>query len=150
MSQLDHPDANPTSVPPPFIPVLADKKSRFINYVVDYLMMGVVIFVLVAVAGIIGGEAAIQKIESIPNVLLSIAVILLYYVTLETMLGRTVGKMVTKTRVVDNWGNHPEFSQILVRTLSRMIPFEQFSVLFGKGRGWHDSLSRTCVVQESK
>jgi uncharacterized RDD family membrane protein YckC len=62
------------------------------------------------------------------------------------MTGRTLGKLITRTSVVDAEGRRPTFKQVLGRTFSRIIPFEPFS-FFGKdARGWHDSMSNTFVV----
>jgi uncharacterized RDD family membrane protein YckC len=50
------------------------------------------------------------------------AVALIYYVALESTLGRTVGKMVTGIRVVkDTTGQPPGVGAALVRTLLRII-----------------------------
>jgi len=70
-----------------------------------------------------------------------------YYLVCETTWQRTLGKLVTKTKVVDRQGNKPSFPKILGRSLARCIPFEAFSFLFGGYPiGWHDALSKTLVV----
>ena len=49
-------------------------------------------------------------------------VLLLYYVLMEGLLGRTVGKMITGIRVVDEaTGNRPGVGAVIVRTLLRLI-----------------------------
>jgi len=49
-------------------------------------------------------------------------VVVLYYVLLEGLLGRTVGKMITGIRVVDaGSGGRPGLVSALVRTLLRLI-----------------------------
>ena len=68
-----------------------------------------------------------------------------YYVILEGMTGRTLGKLITGTKVVNERGEPPSFGQILGRTFSRFIPFEVFSFLAEDGRGWHDSVPGTYV-----
>lgn len=75
-----------------------------------------------------------------------------YYATFESLTGRTLGKLVTRTRVVSASGGPATLRQILGRSLARQIPFEAFSFLVGSGRGlppvgWHDSLSGTRVVR---
>ena len=75
----------------------------------------------------------------------------IYVLTLEHLLGATLGKLITGTRVVDERGGRPTFGQIVGRTLCRFIPFEPFSVLFatdGQVRGWHDRIPRTYVVRK--
>lgn len=69
----------------------------------------------------------------------------LYHSSLETVFGKTVGKMITKTRVVDEGGDKINFSEAAVRSLCRFIPFEAFTFL-GSGLGLHDRLSKTRVI----
>lgn len=79
-----------------------------------------------------------------------IGAMLLYYIAMEGCFGFTVGKLVTGTRVVNEQGSKPRWSQVVGRSLARFIPFEAFSVLFSnenERRGWHDSLSKTYVVR---
>ena len=75
-----------------------------------------------------------------------------YYLMFETIWQRTIGKMVTGTKVVGLDGEKPGFVTLLGRTLARFIPFEILSFLSaGKypTKGWHDSLSHTLVVPKN-
>ena len=67
----------------------------------------------------------------------------LYYFIFELTIGQTIGKMITKTIVVniDN-GERPNFTRILIRTISRLIPIDFLSYLF-LYNGIHDILSKT-------
>lgn len=69
-----------------------------------------------------------------------------YYLISEYIFNTTFGKIITKTTVVGKHGL-PTFSEILIRNLTRLIPFDSFSIL-GKSKmnAWHDSLSKTTVV----
>ncbi len=70
-----------------------------------------------------------------------------YYLLCESLWQKTLGKVITKTKVVDREGKKPSFLKILGRTLARHIPLEQLSFLFSSYPvGWHDSLSKTLVV----
>jgi hypothetical protein len=51
--------------------------------------------------------------------------------------------------VVDENGNKPEYQTIMIRSLCRLIPFDALSFLGATSRGWHDSISRTYVVQKN-
>jgi uncharacterized RDD family membrane protein YckC len=44
-----------------------------------------------------------------------------YFPVMEALFGRTVGKFVTRTRVVNAAGGRPSFGQAIVRTLFRLI-----------------------------
>ena len=67
----------------------------------------------------------------------------LYYFIFELTNGQTIGKMITKTRVVNiGSGKKPNFLRILIRTVSRLIPIDFLSYLFSVN-GIHDILSKT-------
>ena len=72
--------------------------------------------------------------------------VLLYYIGFEAVTGRTVGKLVTGTQVVNTNGALPTFGQVVGRSFVRLIPFEPFSFIF-LDRGWHDHWSGTRVVR---
>jgi uncharacterized RDD family membrane protein YckC len=70
-----------------------------------------------------------------------------YYIIFEGISKRTLGKLITGTIVLsDNTFQSPNFKQIVIRSLSRLIPFEPLSLLANRPCGWHDTLSRTIVV----
>lgn len=69
-----------------------------------------------------------------------------YYSILEASTGRSIAKYITKTKVVNYKGETPDFGTILLRTLCRFIPFEPFSFLGSDASGWHDTLSKTKVI----
>ena len=71
---------------------------------------------------------------------------ILYYFIFESVSHRTLGKYVTNTKVVMQNGDEPSPRAILLRSLCRLIPFDAFSFLGRDGKGWHDSLSNTYVV----
>ena len=61
--------------------------------------------------------------------------------------GRSLGKLITGTMVVNENGSLPTSNDFLKRNFSRIIPFDAFS-FFG-ARGWHDSWSNTKVVKRT-
>lgn len=123
----------------------AGKWRRFFNFVIDRFGIVGFGFVIGGVVGVSGWEPGLNFIEEhqiISGLLISIA----YYIILEGMTGRTLGKLITGTKVVNEHGEPPSFGQILGRTFSRFIPFEPFSFFGEDGRGWHDSVPGTYVV----
>jgi uncharacterized RDD family membrane protein YckC len=72
----------------------------------------------------------------------------LYYSITESLFSRTIGKLITKTIVVDINGEKPASGIIIKRSFCRLIPFNHFSFLGGNTRGWHDSISNTYVVNK--
>lgn len=71
-----------------------------------------------------------------------------YYIVFEHFFQKTPGKFLTKSLVIDVYGNKPEIGTNILRNIIRLVPFEAFSCL-GK-RGWHDTWSDTYVVSEEE
>ena len=125
----------------------ASKWLRLLNLLIDYIafwVLGVVVGVVIIY--VFGMENA-HWLEGGSGFAIGIIVPLFYYIIVEGVTGRTLGKLVTGTRVVNGSGGRPSFKQILGRSLARFIPFEAFSFLGDDGRGWHDSIPDTYVVR---
>lgn len=129
--------------------VVATQGKRFVNFLIDQVLLRVFMFG----GGIMFGLIAVQTDMDEPtfNLLalaLGAAIFLLYYIIFEFLFGKTLAKFITGTRVVRADGQPPTMGQIIGRTLCRLIPFEPFSFFGGHGRpvGWHDSLSGTRVI----
>ncbi len=75
-----------------------------------------------------------------------IGTILLYYIFFEGLFGRTPGKLVTRTKVIGKSGEKPNLSEVIGRSLVRLVPFEIFSYMGKRALGWHDRWSGTMVV----
>lgn len=119
----------------------ADAGKRFLNLLID---IGVVIFLIVIFNKIIYHHSIFSYFGLFK--ILDLAVIFAYFYGLENSVGQTVGKMITKTKVVNLDGGKPTTQQMLVRTFSRIIPLEPVLLIGGK---WlHDSLSQTRVVNQ--
>ena len=71
---------------------------------------------------------------------------LIYYTFCEKVFnGYTLGKLVTGTRAVREDGGELTWKNAILRSLSRMVPFEPFSI-WGDGL-WHDSWTKTMVIK---
>jgi uncharacterized RDD family membrane protein YckC len=123
---------------------LAGKGRRFGTLIVDYIGFYLLSMVIGIATGLIFGHRGIAFITAIPQLLVGVIVILAYYIVFEGAWGRTPGKFVFGTVVVDADGRKPPFAKIVKRSLCRLIPFEPFSFL--GDRGWHDSIPDTRVV----
>jgi len=129
------------------VPVAASKMRRFLNYLIDIILFQLVLGFLIGIVGmLLFGDAGMAYIESIPDYLFGIFVLILYYLVFEGVFGITIGKLITGTRIVNEKGLPPSFAQILGRTFLRIVPFEPFSFLGKTGRGWHDTVSNTYVI----
>lgn len=137
----------------------ATKGNRFANYIIDVIFLIVLFFGAVFVVTYI--YYSIAEDTSIVDGLLnegddmnpllerlitSIVLAILYFCLEFFTKGRSIGKYITKTKVVMEDGSLPKIGDYLRRSFSRIIPFEAFSFLGSEGRGWHDTISKTYVV----
>ena len=129
-------------------PAYSDR--RFFNSLVDNLAMFGLSFVFGLVGFAVAGEAFIEKIDSIPDLVYGMIIALVYYVPLETATGRTLGKLITGTIVVNSEGTTPSLKQVIGRTFCRFVPFDVFSFLGKYPRGWHDRWSGTYVIRNNQ
>ncbi len=135
--------------------MLAGHGKRLANYIVDVLVfyililsIGVVYGFLIALGGINGSPEDFENINPFLNLLISVSIQLSYYTLMEYKLGKSIGKFITGTMVVNQFGEKVTFKTALLRSLSRKVPFEAFSLLGTPPRGWHDSWTDTFVVDE--
>jgi len=124
----------------------AGRGRRFANYLIDTVAQVLLVAVLSAVSVVIWGESSLAWMETTPDIVFGLGMMFLYYVPMEGLTGRTIGKFITRTVVVDEEGQRPSLGQVLGRTLARIVPFEAFSFFSSDARGWHDSWPRTYVV----
>jgi uncharacterized RDD family membrane protein YckC len=126
----------------------AGRGKRLANSIIDGIIYYIILIVVFVVLGAFF-MSFMEIADLIQNAglvyLLTFSVMILYYWGMEVAFGKTVGKMITKTKVVTLDGKQPSSLQILGRTLSRFIPFDAFSFL-GDGVGWHDTISKTRVI----
>lgn len=76
-------------------------------------------------------------------------VALLYYLIFEGIFKTTIGKLITRTKIVRIDNDKVGFLDFLLRTFSRFIPFEQLSFLMDSSVGWHDKISETRVINKN-
>jgi uncharacterized RDD family membrane protein YckC len=131
-----------------FNPVLASVGKRFLNYLADVI----VYYILTFMYGILLAAAGRTDLASNENAGLYLAVFIIfflyYFLTEMALKGRTIGKLFTGTKVVNEDGTAPTTKTYLLRTLCRCVPFEPFST-FG-GHPWHDKWTKTYVIDVKK
>jgi uncharacterized RDD family membrane protein YckC len=124
---------------------VASNGKRFVNLIVDTIMYYIIIVILTLI--FIALEIDIEANVAL-NWLVTLSSSFLYYFILESMNGKTVGKYLTKTRVIYMDGSTPTNGTIAKRALCRFIPFDAFSFLSSNPIGWHDKFSDTLVIDE--
>jgi uncharacterized RDD family membrane protein YckC len=133
--------------------LLASSGARFLNYIIDVISFVVLFFLIIMFLGVLIGlfeltglGAWLDNLGDLGWNIIGIIILMSYYLLTEGLLGRSLGKLITGTVVVDENGEKPDFGTILKRSLCRLIPFDAFSFL--GSRGWHDSMSDTYVVDK--
>ncbi|MEO1010363.1 MAG: RDD family protein [Bacteroidota bacterium] len=132
---------------------LASQGQRFANYLVDQVFLVGFGLIIGSVIGIILAYVAPEYLyifeydNRLMEYGLGMVLGFIYFSFFEGFTGRSLGKFFTKTKVVTENGERPDFRTIFVRSLCRYIPFNAFSFLGSDPVGWHDSLSKTRVVQ---
>ncbi|GAA4832212.1 RDD family protein [Algivirga pacifica] len=113
--------------------------TRGLNFIIDNL-----IFLLIAFSFSFLLQSTLEQ-HIVRNIL--IVTYYLYYFLFEWLLGKTPAKFLTKSQVVSLQGEQsPSFGQILIRTISRMLPIDFISYFFS-GNGIHDYISKTRLVK---
>ena len=120
---------------------------RFVHYIVDVIasyILVIVVFFLLGIFFPFEDEALLGFF----SIIMFFGSFFGYYFVMELQFQKTLGKFITKTKVVNKYGEKPTTSELVARTFCRFIPFDNFSFLFTKN-GFHDSLSSTKVVRDT-
>jgi uncharacterized RDD family membrane protein YckC len=136
----------------------ASQGSRFLNFLIDNLFMRFVLsyatgyafgYLLLAIAPDFLMSLAYEERGwryFLLTLLLGYFNYVIYYTFCEAAFkGYTLGKLITGTKAIRNDGEPLTFKDVLLRSLSRIVPFEVFSGL-GQ-RPWHDTWTKTTVVK---
>ncbi len=145
---VDENSEQPYSIP--------DRGKRFVNHIIDYILTLALGFVTGLVVGLMQTQNSFYYserdavLQELYYNLLGVFVFILYYTLTEYYFkGKSIGKFVTKTRVVRRNGGELTFLRCLGRSCARIIPFDAFSIFFRDDNlMWHDSLSDTMVVDD--
>jgi len=119
--------------------------KRLINYIVDIGCILLVFYVILRILPYMLKYLPFD-FEMDLNIIL-VVVYLIYFILLESINGRTIGKYFTNTKVVGANGNKPSFGNIIIRTLVRLTTIDALSYLSERPIGWHDSISKTEVIE---
>jgi uncharacterized RDD family membrane protein YckC len=132
--------------------------QRFLNFLIDNLLLrfGLSMLTGMAVGMILGSffpDYMLELSESgnrfglyaLAYLIVIINYLIYYTICEKAFKGYTLGKLITGTRAIREDGNELTLKDALLRSLSRMVPFEAFSA-FG-GYPWHDSWTKTRVIK---
>jgi len=127
---------------------LAENKQRLKNHLIDTTICLILALILFSIAFMIFDFTDKDALFVNNYVYIFLVIRTIYYIIFEYYFFRTIGKTITKTKVRTIDGDIPTFQNIAGRSFCRLIPFNAISFLFGTG--WHDSISKTCVIKESQ
>ncbi len=139
----------------------ASQGSRFLNLLIDNLFMsfglsmvtGFAVGYLLAIFAPEFTQRLIEEGETGTNMIILQFCIayfnwFFYYTICEAAFkGYTLGKLITGTRAVRLDGSNLTFKDAVLRTLSRIVPFEFFSGLGSPCNPWHDTWTKTWVIK---
>lgn len=135
----------------------ATQGQRFANYIIDLIVQIIIMVVLETVVVLICHSFGIYSVgefldttDRFQDYLLGAIMTLLYYIPIEIVSSRSIGKFITGTIVVMEDGTKPDKQTIIKRTFCRLIPFDALSFFGSDARGWHDSISDTYVVNKKE
>ena len=119
---------------------------RFLNFVIDLFIWFILAFISVILLDHYLPTADHFTINLLAYSVM-IGLFLGYYFILEYFFQKTLGKLITRTKVVDLEGEEPEAGAVFLRSLFRLIPFD-WAFYFFRRNGLHDLLSNTKVVRD--
>ena len=136
--------------------VRAESGKRFLNYIIDLVLF----YILIFCAGIIIGLISPETLDSLDDDsasfgLMDRIVTLIFYAIYMSAIevifkGKSLGKLITKTRAVNLDGTQISTQTAFARGFSRAVPFCAFSAFGSPCNPWQDKWTNTMVVEEQK
>lgn len=129
--------------------------KRLFNVIIDFFAIEFITLIILSIFR--GTEITVeQKINISDHIELYtfsfftfLFVFIFYYFLFEYFTGKTLGKLITKSRViVNNRKNNKKNVTFIYRTLSRILFFEIFWYFRNRPKGLHDIFSRTTVIDD--
>ncbi|MET0243557.1 MAG: RDD family protein [Flavitalea sp.] len=140
---------------PEYTPTHADTNKRFVNYLVDFVVFYAIIFGVSFTLAIFSPDTLEGLDTESPGAnlldrLLSLVLYGLYMGTVESIFkGKSLGKMITKTRAVNYDGTPIDIKTAFLRGFSRAVPFCAFSAFGTPSNPWHDRWTNTLVADDA-
>jgi len=117
--------------------------TRVINFLVDTM----VVFSIAYIAAKFNKYYAFQhRMIYVQFGYVFFASLFVYYTICEVLFARTLGKLASYSKVVNNAGKRPNILQILIRSLIRLTIIDMFFIPF-LDKTLHDYCSKTNVVE---
>ena len=131
----------------------ASSGKRFANYIIDVIGFSIFFFIVIYLILSSGMElpsfiySENGEDFGLMGNLLSLLLYGMFMGLMEAVLkGRSLGKLITGTVVVNQDGTRISGQTALIRGLIRAVPFNALSALGSPSYPWHDKWSKTYVV----
>jgi uncharacterized RDD family membrane protein YckC len=121
-----------------------NRRIRFVNFLIDSIFIYTVAYII---GDSVGGTHLAQLYIEHPYFVIAGILFILYFFQ-ELLFRKTLGKLITGTHVVNDKGQKPSIMQLVLRNVSRLIPFEAVTYLSKEKRGLHDIISKTYVIKD--
>lgn len=127
---------------------------RFLSFYIDNVFVAILYYpALFLYTKFVLGENALMDFPDLRLALMfGIIGFFLYYLTFEGFFETTIGKKIMGFKLIglENLTIRRKLLQVLLRTLSRLIPFEPISIFLTEEGNtmWHDRISKTRIELE--
>lgn len=134
----------------------ASTGKRLANYVIDIIVFYIFVIILGIIIGFIAPSLfdAISSDSGAYNLVDRLIALLLYALFMslvEALLkGKSVGKLITKTKAVNLDGSPISTGTAFARGFSRAVPFCVFSAFGNPCNPWQDRWTNTMVINDVK
>lgn len=130
---------------------LARLKSRILNFSIDIFLVYILSFFLIKLFLKVWKYISPEIELIIPINAFFLFSFFVYYLLSEYFFKKTIGKLITRTSVVNIDGNVPSLIQILIRTIVRLLFIFDMMLLVLKKQPerLHDLWSNTIVVKDN-
>ena len=127
--------------------VLASSSQRFLNYIIDLILFYGFMFCLGVILALTA-EDSLHIFDGFKGNVISLLLYAIFMSTIEAITkGRSLGKLITKTKAVNEDGTNISVSTAFARGISRAVPFNPFSALGSNPpHPWHDKWTKTYVI----
>jgi uncharacterized RDD family membrane protein YckC len=133
----------------------ASSGKRFVNLLVDrlaiYLVWNYLLYkASVALLRVIYEYTHSRELLYAFSYLITVTFFVFILAIVESSTGgKTLGKLITGTRAVNQDGSRISPKTAILPCLSRLVPFEAFSALGKPSFPWHDRWTKTYVIDEA-
>ena len=135
--------------------IRANSGKRFLNYIIDLILFYLIIIGIGVLIAIISPSTIDEIIDSksfnLVGRIMSLILYALYMSVVEAIFkGKSLGKLITRTRAINLDGSSISVGKAFSRGFSRAVPFCAFSALGSPCNPWQDKWTDTIVIDEKK